>query len=271
MINFFKYNSSGNDFIIIDNREKKIQLKVSEIRKMCDRNFGVGADGLILLESHEKVNYFMNYFNSDGLPSTLCGNGSMCCGHFASILGLLEKIDNHYIGVFNTREGDFDVQVLYNLVTISMPNVSIKHNTQFITVNNEKGIYINTGSPHYLLIKSNLENFNIYKNVIRIKESSVFKEEGVNVTFVEINKENLFIRTYERGVEDETLSCGTGVVAAALLQSIISKDNKDIVKKIKTRGGIFNVDYSFNEKQQLFEDISLSNKVNLVFKGTYHF
>ena len=270
MINFFKYNSCGNDFIIIDNRIKNLQLHTNQIKKMCDRNFGVGADGLILLESHIKADYFMNYFNSDGLPSTLCGNGSMCCGHFASQLGVLKKIEKKYSGLFNTREGDFDVQVIDNIVSISMPNVSKRNNIKLININNEKGVYINTGSPHYVVFKSNLEILNIHQEATAIRESSFFKKEGVNVTFVEKNKEKIFIRTYERGVESETLSCGTGVVAAALSQSL-SINHQYVIKKITTRGGIFNVDYFFNEKKQLFQNITLSNKVDLVFTGTFPF
>tara|TARA_B100001250_G_C19645964_1_gene720371 strand:- start:187 stop:981 length:795 start_codon:yes stop_codon:yes gene_type:complete len=259
---FFKYNSCGNNFIIIDDRENTFSIKKQYIKRLCDRNFGVGADGLILLQSDKDVNYFMNYFNSDGAPASFCGNGSMCCGHFAHSLGILNKDIEFGQGLFKTREGTFSVSVRSNTVSISMPDVSeIKqHGVNLI---------IDTGSPHYIIYKDNLEIVDVFHEGMRIRSSEEFRSKGVNVTFIQRRDKEVFIRTYERGVESETLSCGTAVVAAAI--SIFKSSNYTLDKfvrtTIKTRGGIFHVKFKYESKNQAFTDIFLSNQVNVVFEG----
>ena len=268
MINFLKYNSSGNDFIIIDNREKMFISEVEHIRKVCDRNFGIGADGLILLELSSQTDYFMNYFNSDGRPSSFCGNGSMCCGHFAETIGILKKKNNQSKGVFSTREGNFSVHVHDKKVSISMPDVLKNDNIKLINMNNEVSMIINTGSPHALVFKSNLDNIDVNKEGAKIRYSDTFKQDGINVTFLEDSEDIICIRTYERGVERETLSCGTAVVAAALSQFNLST-NSSISIKIKTRGGIFTVQFKFEQENQIFSNIILSNEVDMVFEGNY--
>ena len=261
MINFFKYNSAGNDFIIIDNRLEEFSVDTKLIRKLCNRNFGIGADGLILLESHNQSNYFMNYFNSDGLPASLCGNGSMCCGHFASRLNILTNSDLSFKGSFATREGAFDIVVKENnLVCVNMPPV-----LDFSMINND--IIINTGSPHYIKFAKKLESLDVNKEGADIRYSQKFLPNGINVTFVEQNDSDIFIRTYERGVESETLSCGTGVVAAAIsmwIQKMIHIKN-DII--IRTKGGVLNVSFKYNDRTKTFFDINLSNRVECVFQG----
>ena len=259
---FFKYNSSGNDFIIIDNRENILDIKKQHIQRLCDRNFGIGADGFILLQSDKDANYFMNYFNSDGAPASFCGNGSMCCGHFAHSLGILNKGIDFSEGFFKTREGTFSVFVRSNTVSISMPDVSeIKqHGANFI---------IDTGSPHYIIYKDNVEIVDVFHEGMQIRSSEEFRSKGVNVTFIQRRDEEVFIRTYERGVEAETLSCGTAVVAAAI--SIFKSSNNTLDKvvstTIKTRGGLFHVKFKYDSKNQAFTDIFLSNQVNMVFEG----
>ena len=261
MINFFKYNSAGNDFIIIDNRLEEFSIDTKLIQKLCNRNFGIGADGLILLESHNQSNYFMNYFNSDGLPASLCGNGSMCCGHFASRLNILNNSDLNFKGSFATREGVFDIVVNENnLVCMQMPHV-----LDYSIINND--IIINTGSPHYIKFAKKIESLDVNKEGADIRYSQKFLQDGINVTFVEQNDSDIFIRTYERGVESETLSCGTGVVAAALslwIQKMIHVKN-DII--IRTKGGVLQVSFKYNEHMDTFSDIILSNRVECVFQG----
>ncbi len=260
MINFYKYNSAGNDFIIIDNRLEDFYVNAEWIRKLCDRNFGIGADGLVLLESNNNSDYFMNYFNSDGLPSSLCGNGSMCCGHFASTLDILIKHENSYKGSFSTREGVFDVVVDTNIVCVNMPPVA-----DFRIINDD--IIINTGSPHYIKFVKNLENLDVKKEGSAIRYSQNFSQDGINVTFVEQNESDIFIRTYERGVESETLSCGTGVVAAALSMWIKKMIHVTSNILIRTKGGVLQVSFKYNNHTNTFSNISLSNRVECVFEG----
>lgn len=260
MIDFFKYNSSGNDFIIIDNRTKRFKINANLIKQMCHRKFGLGADGLIFIEPSSDANYFMNYFNSDGLPSSLCGNGSMCCAHLAKSLGLLEKQSDFFIGLFATREGVFNTSVGHDNVTVSLPNVS-----SFKTIDDD--ILINTGSPHFVKFTSFLEKINVNKEGKKIRYNSPFAKDGVNVNFVQSNEDGIFIRTYERGVESETLSCGTGVVAAVLSLFLSNKlsTTSDVI--VNAKGGPLKVSYEYDILKKMFYNISLSNKVHMVFKG----
>ena len=260
MIKFFKYNSSGNDFIIIDNRSNRFKITVNLIKQMCHRNFGLGADGLILIESSDEANYFMNYFNSDGLPASLCGNGSMCCAHLAKSLGLLEKKSDVYTGSFATREGVFNTSVGQENVTVSLPNVS---DFQIM----DDYIFINTGSPHYVKFTSFLEKINVNQEGAEIRYNPIFIKNGVNVNFVQSDESGIFIRTYERGVESETLSCGTGVVAAVLSLFLSNKllTRNDII--VNAKGGSLKVSYEYDKLKKMFYNIRLSNKVHVVFKG----
>ena len=258
MIKFSKYNSCGNDFIIIDNRKNIFPTENRYIKKLCDRHLGVGSDGLILLEEDPEVNYFMNYFNSDGFPSSFCGNGSMCCAHFASTIGLLNNIELG-IGSFRTREGIFSFKsdIKSKKTTISMVDVVSfdKNNTRLL---------INTGSPHYVTFKSNLKNINIHREARKIRYSRQFYEDGINVTFVEFLNSNLFIRTYERGVEAETLSCGTGAVAAALATLIYDINQKTSII-VTTIGGLLKVQCKVLVHG--FSDITLESVVQKEFES----
>tara|TARA_B100000700_G_C14894954_1_gene784549 strand:- start:341 stop:1144 length:804 start_codon:yes stop_codon:yes gene_type:complete len=260
MINFWKYNSAGNDFILVDNRLEVFPKKTDFIQKLCDRNFGVGADGLILLELDDDTNYFMHYFNADGLLSSFCGNGSMCCAHFAQKLNLLSNSSAGFQGCFSTREGKFNLHVHQNQVRVSMPNVS-----DFSI--DDGNVIIQTGSPHYVIFTSKLKNLNINKEGADIRYSKKFCKNGINVTFVEKKSDGIFIRTYERGVESETLSCGTGVVAAVLSLFICKMlPIKDEIF-VHTEGGVLSVSFQYNSQLNSFSNIILSNKVNRVFGG----
>ena len=287
MATFFKYNSCGNDFIIMDNRDETFSISTNYIKKLCDRKFGIGADGFILLEKDESADYFMNYFNSDGLMSSFCGNGNLCCGHLAYHLGILNKKNK---GTFSTREGVFDLQVDDHNISISMPDVL----DYIISTKDFQHFIINTGSPHYISFRDSVDKIDINKEGRMIRNSPLYIKEGINVTFVasslfpSVKTMNLAdqsvisIRTYERGVESETLSCGTGVVAAALseiiyyagfLDSDKIKNSLHHATKVKTLGGILNVDFKCDYKKNNelvnfnFSDIILSNRVNMVFQG----
>jgi len=295
MINFFKYNSSGNDFIIIDNRDKIFSINSHYIKKLCDRNFGIGADGLILLEKSSEANYFMNYFNSDGFISSFCGNGNLCCAHFACHVGLLNKKKKDIEGTFSTREGVFNFRFNDDKVLISMPDI-IDYNIS--KTQTSKDIVIDTGSPHYVIFKDSIDNLDITKEAHLIRNSKLYLEEGINVNFADSqilrkhsafelkNKSTINVRTYERGVESETLSCGTGVVAAAISEVIYYILYLDSVKlphkfsrstKVNTLGGVLDVQFhcSYQKKNSVFtfnfSSIFLSNKVHMVFQGQLPF
>lgn len=290
-IKFSKYNSCGNDFIIVDNRQLVFPLKNQEfscsflekkhyIESICDRKKSIGADGFILLcatpekASKPAVNYLfqpasdsirltnqslyvMVYFNSDGNVSSFCGNGSMCCAHFAATLGLCA--DNSDTGTFIHRNGlfSFDTNINNGKTRISMVNVKDYHIDQ-------EGILMDTGSPHYVLFVPNLDSVDVNSEGEKIRYSNRFSAKGVNVTFASFIEDKLFIRTYERGVERETLSCGTGAVAAALSASIYNLISDNTIA-VQTKGGLLEVSFKKNNKS--FTGISLESVVEKNFEG----
>ena len=270
MLQYSKYNSCGNDFIIIDDRQGEFLIQSGDsyssictqlyIQSLCNRDKGIGADGLILLQLSQQSNslYRMVYFNSDGLVSSFCGNGSMCCAHFASSLNSAGQ-KSIYSGNFDTNEGLFSFEVDFkdNKVKVSLVEV------QNIEIDNS-GIFMNTGSPHYVVFKEHVNNINVNKEGAKIRYSKRFEKEGTNVTFVSCINQNISIRTYERGVEAETLSCGTGAVAAALCASLKNLI-LDSTVSIKTQGGDLKV--SFNKKSDIFSNIYLQSRVEKNFEG----
>ena len=249
---FNKYNSTGNDFVIIDNRHSSFELGQEFIQKICNRNFGIGADGLILLEKSLVSDYFVNYYNSDGLPSSFCGNGSLCTTHFANSLGIIDSS-----GAFETREGVFKCNIDKFNVSVSLTDVN-----EF-KVDSDK-IIVNTGSPHYVIFCDKLNQLDVNQRGKEVRFLNEFNPKGINVTFVEINKDFLFIRTYERGVDAETLSCGTGAVAAVISAYIRGYISVTSIS-VKTNGGILGV--SFNVKNNKFTNIYLSSRIEKVFEG----
>ena len=251
MINFHKYQGTGNDFVMIDNRELLFEkTDLALIGELCDRRFGVGADGVILIEKHSEYDFEMVYFNPDGSQS-LCGNGSRCAVMFAKGLGIIENeteflaIDGAHIAFIENGE----VHLLMNDVT--------EHeliNSDFL---------INTGSPHYIKYVPDAHNLNVVESGREIRYSDRFKEEGVNVNFLEECGDNaLVIRTYERGVENETLSCGTGCTAAALSFALKGAQSPIYLNAV---GGELRV--SFNRENDIFKDIYLIGPAEKVFEG----
>ena len=194
-INFSKYQGTGNDFIIIDNRDNKISLNKIQIKKLCDRRFGIGADGLMLLENHANLDFNMKYYNSDGIESTMCGNGGRCLVSFAKTLGIFSNETN-----FNAIDGSHKAMVKENnIVSLQMQDV-----TDIRIVN--KNYFINTGSPHYVTFRDEIKKIDVYNRGREIRYSKEFSPDGTNVNFVEYQNNKIFVRTYERGVENETLS-----------------------------------------------------------------
>lgn len=251
---FFKYQGTGNDFIIIDDRSNSFDLNMDQIHALCDRRFGIGADGLMLLQEAADYDFRMVYFNSDGTQGTMCGNGGRCLVRFANDLGIIQD-STEFIAV----DGPHSAEVFPDKISLKMQDVdSIKEL--------ENAYFANTGSPHYVGFCKDLKTYNVFENGAKIRYSEQFKNQnGTNVNFVEeIGENELFVRTYERGVEDETYSCGTGVTASALIAHH-SKNLKSPIS-IKTIGGNLQVSFEKNQKNNYF-NIYLIGPAEKVFEG----
>jgi diaminopimelate epimerase len=269
-IPFFKYQGTGNDFVMIDQRQHQFLQKtdVETINHLCDRRFGIGADGLILLENPKKdvytegssFDFQMIYFNADGRESSMCGNGGRCLVAFANYL---QVFDNQC--VFNAIDGLHDAKVRAD-GWVELKMIDVKK------VEIGKDFYLlNTGSPHFVVFVEDLTDINVYENGREIRYSERFHKEGVNVNFVEIRKDgSLEVATYERGVEAETFSCGTGVTAAAIAFAL--KKAPDFEKKqalsvpILTKGGNLEVRLQRSAGQR-FQDIWLCGPAVQAFQG----
>lgn len=237
-IRFSKYHGAGNDFIMIDNRNHQFPVDDRAlVSKLCRRRFGIGADGLILIENDRETAYVMRYYNADGLPGSFCGNGSRCAVLFAYNLDIIQP------GTFSFKSSDGIHQANYSLnndlIEISM-NVNAK------PVARLKGWFIDTGSPHYVMFRSNFQDIDINTEGSYWRMHDAFQPGGVNVNFVQVDNNKLFIRTFERGVEAETYACGTGVVAAALSAIEANLINSTLVEII-AKGGILGVKFINNE------------------------
>ena len=253
-MNFYKYQGTGNDFVMIDNRNNVFdKSNIEVIQQLCDRRFGIGADGLILIENIEGLDFNMIYFNADGSQS-FCGNGSRCAVSFAKYLGIIQSK-----ALFLSTDGEHEAWIN------EQGEVSLKmHNVEGIEKGNDY-YFINTGSPHYILNVRDVEEVNVVEIGRKVRYNNRFEAEGTHVNFVCYKNDGLEIRTYERGVEDETLSCGTGVTAAAL--SWADKFNKSDGKiVVKSRGGKLQVAFKRDEMGK-FSDIWLIGPAVQVFKG----
>ncbi|MEO6583022.1 MAG: diaminopimelate epimerase [Ferruginibacter sp.] len=254
-IDFFKYQGTGNDFVILDNRNQQFDSITSQqVKFLCDRKFGVGADGLLMLQLKAGFDFEMTYFNSDGNKSTMCGNGGRCLVRFAHRLGI-HKYTYKFIAADGEHEAEIDNQGEIRLKMQDVKNVQ------------EHGNYsvLNTGSPHYVKFVSDLAELNVNQTGRDIRNSKLYKENGINVNFVENIGENLiFVRTYERGVETETLSCGTGVTAAAIIAAHNHKGFNRV--EVKTSGGKLAVEYNKIDEHN-FENVWLCGKAEFIFKG----
>lgn len=254
-LTFYKYQGTGNDFVMIDNRQATFPVtNFKLIESLCDRRFGIGADGLILLENDTQADFKMVYFNSDGNQSTMCGNGGRCIVDFAKKLKI---IDNQ--ATFNAIDG------LHHATIAADETVSLQmKNVETIKVT-PKYVFLDTGSPHHVEMVSDLKNYDIKQNGAEIRYSTLYGKSGSNVNFVEQINENTFaIRTYERGVEDETLSCGTGATAVAIAMRKIGKtDSNDI--NINVQGG--NLSVSFTPIDTIFTNVFLKGPAKFVFEG----
>jgi diaminopimelate epimerase len=255
IVNFFKYQGTGNDFIVLDNRKHEYsQLNTDQIRRLCDRRFGIGADGLMFLNGKAGYDFEMKYFNADGREGSMCGNGARCILKFAYHLGI-HRNDYKFWATDGDHEGEIDTDGTVSLKMIDVNQVKKKHG-DFI---------LNTGSPHYIKLVNDVMDTDVYKKGRDIRYSKDFEVEGINVNFVEqAHEDKIIVRTYERGVEDETYSCGTGVVAAALI--CYHNENGYNEVEVKTLGGSLSVEFD-----RLVEDhyvnIWLTGPAEKVFEG----
>ena len=255
-ITFYKYQGTGNDFVIIDNRDKKLSKNDTKlINHLCDRKFGIGADGCMFLEDSdvEGDDFKMVYFNADGNESTMCGNGGRCLVAFAKEIGVVTDSAN-----FTAIDGPHDAVINNGLVKLGMQNV------KDITVGKDHW-WLDTGSPHHVQPVEKIKEFDVFANGKNIREGAPYFEEGTNVNFVEqINEDTFSVRTYERGVEDETLSCGTGVTAVAIA---MHKSKNTVAEEVhlETPGGKLTI--TFNENSGSYENVYLEGPATLVFKG----
>lgn len=254
-LKFHKYQGTGNDFIILDNRKGEYSsLTTDQINSLCNRRFGIGADGLMLLNTKAGYDFEMKYFNADGRESSMCGNGGRCLVKFAYHLGIHKST---YL--FDAIDGNHEAEIdLDGTVSLKMKDVA--------AIRHLSGDYIiDTGSPHYIKMVSDLDKLDVFKDGRSIRNSNLFKKEGINVNFVEqVGDDEIAVRTYERGVEDETLSCGTGVTAAALACYHNETGFNDVM--VNTKGGKLNVEYE-RLNNDSYSNIWLSGPAEKVFEG----
>jgi diaminopimelate epimerase len=256
-LHFSKYQGTGNDFILLDDRNNKIQLSANQVEQLCDRRFGIGADGLILLRSKPPFDFEMIYYNADGKISSMCGNGGRCITAFADTLGL---VNGH--SEFSAIDG------IHESIIQSKSPVVVKLKMADVSVIDQQDdfVLLNTGSPHCVQFVDDVTAVAIVEEGRKIRNSERFKEQGINVNFVQTTSGGLIVRTYERGVEDETLSCGTGVTASALASVFMNKIKPENGRAdILTMGGKLKV--YFERTATGFKSIWLEGEATFVYHG----
>lgn len=254
-IQFHKYQGTGNDFIIIDNRDARFSSLSPELVKfLCDRRFGIGADGLMLLNLNQDFDFEMVYFNSDGKEGSMCGNGGRCLVKFAHERGIRRSVYR-----FVASDGPHDAEMEDDgTVSLRMKDVNI--------ISENRGDFIlDTGSPHYVRLVNNVAEMDVFQKGQEIRYNESYKKNGINVNFVSFKEDDeIMVRTYERGVENETLSCGTGVTAAALVCYHNEKGFNEVT--VHTRGGKLSVEYDRIDDNN-YTDIWLCGPALKVFEG----
>lgn len=251
-LRFTKYQGTGNDFVVIDNREDVFPRNdLSLIRRLCDRRFGIGADGLMLIQSSAEQDFRMIYFNADGSES-LCGNGSRCSIHFANAIGLINDSTR-----FITTDGVHQAFLKNGWVHFQLHDIN--H-----VVKKEHDYFIENGSPHHVRIVKDIDQLDVVQEGREIRYAEDYKPGGTNVNFMEFKKGGgIKVRTYERGVENETLSCGTGVTAAAIVAAL---EGSTSPVSIETKGG--NLEVSFEREGDTFRHVYLAGPATKVYEGT---
>ena len=253
MLTFYKYQGTGNDFVMVDNREEVIlKENTTLINSLCDRRFGVGADGLILLEKSNSTDFKMVYFNADGNESTMCGNGGRCIVAFANFLNIIEMTTT-----FEAIDGLHVATIKDDVVSLQMLDVA--------TIEDKgNSVFLDTGSPHHVQFEKHISSFDI-KTIGRNIRNEMYGAQGSNVNFVKKIDDTTFrLRTYERGVEDETLACGTGATAVAIAMNYLKETNANDIK-LNVEGGELQV--SFEVDNGNYTNVFLTGKAVQVFKG----
>jgi diaminopimelate epimerase len=256
-LSFFKYQGTGNDFIIIDNRHTgNGHLTTEEIRHLCHRRFGIGADGLMLLGEKEGYDFSMKYYNADGNEGSMCGNGGRCMIKFAYDLGI-HRSTYHFMAADGPHEAELDIS---GFIRLRMKDVDA---VETIVDN----FVLNTGSPHYVKFIDNIRDYEVTKEGLAIRNSKKYIKDGINVNFVEnIDDHTIYVRTFERGVEAETYSCGTGVTASALIAAHNETGFNQV--EVLTLGGKLSVEFDKIDENN-FRNIWLCGPAEFVFKGDY--
>lgn len=254
-LQFYKYQGTGNDFIIIDNRNSVFDRNNFElVARLCDRRFGIGADGLMLLQNKEGYDFEMVYYNADGNEGSMCGNGGRCIVEFARTLGLTKEET-----LFYAVDGEHEALVRPGYISLKMQDVKeIEQNGAYC--------FLNTGSPHYVAFVNDLKNYPVVEEGKRVRYNERFNAEGTNVNFIEETGAQLFVRTYERGVENETYSCGTGVTASAIVAAIRRDVPDESLWDIITLGGELKVKFN-RSMDNHFTDVWLIGPATFVYKG----
>jgi diaminopimelate epimerase len=264
MLRFAKMNGAGNDFILIDNRAGNIHLDRSQIARLCDRHRGVGADGVLLLEeASNHADFRMRYFNADGGEAEMCGNGARCFARFANkVAGAPQKMS------FETPAGVIAAELIGDFVTLQMTEpTDLRLNIEIRAADQNKIVhFINSGVPHVVIPVSRLEDVDVRREGSGVRYHKMFSPNGTNVNFIERRgPKKIAVRTYERGVEDETLACGTGVVASALIFASVEKLNGPIT--VMARGGD-ELQVGFEKSDGRFRNVTLTGPAEFVFEGT---
>ena len=260
-IQFYKYQGTGNDFVMVDNRSGNFNYNNAEfISSICDRRYGIGCDGLILIEDNNDLDFTMKYFNSDGSELGMCGNGARCVTQFAKKLGIINDS-----AIFQASDGAHHAEIIdNNYVRVKMNDIDMS-NYDLIDKNFDN-IYLDNGAPHLVINSNDIDKIDVFNEGRKIRYGDKYKHEGVNINFVEFTSNSSLckVRTYERGVEDETLSCGTGAIAVAVVLNYSNIINKEEIK-ISMKGG--NLKVSFSRVGDNFSNIWLSGAVSEIYKG----
>jgi diaminopimelate epimerase len=250
-LNFYKYQGTGNDFVMIDNRTKIFPKEnTDKISQICDRNFGIGADGIILIEDHNEYDFEMIYYNADG-TQTFCGNGGRCAVAFAKKLGIIKNKTT-----FLAVDGAHIAEIENDIISLKMIDVNEIEE-------HKNSVFMYTGTQHHVEIVEELTNFPVFEKGKKIRES--YESPGSNVNFVQqINETTFRVRTYEKGVENETLACGTGVTAVAIAMHKTNKTESNLIS-LPVEGGVLKV--SFTEENGTYKNVFLKGPAQFVFKG----
>jgi diaminopimelate epimerase len=255
-IKFYKYQGAGNDFVLVDNRKNAVNHQDPKlIARLCNRRFGIGGDGIMFLQNKEGYDFEMGYYNADGQPSSMCGNGGRCIVAFAKYLGIIDS-ETDFLAV----DGPHHAKISATGDWVSLQMIDVNE------INNDGGAYVlNTGSPHYIELVNSLSDKDVYHDGFAIRNNDIYKANGINVNFVEPLNGGYFVRTFERGVEDETYACGTGVTAVALAMAKHNHQTGKLNTPIKVLGGDLNIRFDYDG--QRFTDIFLEGPAVQVFEG----